>query len=155
MITERGGRRSLPKQVEAVPVSAEVLDDARRELEPGPELPVLEEDVRVPQTRGVEVLSLALLREDAVHALDQADLFEGPDLTVARSDGDPVPLADFLRADLPLVGGEEDLGAVLVGQKLRGLQRRHRRRVVARLLWIFLHRSRPLSLTVLIRSGDI
>src|SRR2546426_9518075 len=108
----------LPQEVESVPLPAEVLDHAGRELEPCPELAVLEEYVRVPQAGCVEVLALSLLREDPVDALDKADLLEGPNLAVARGDRDPVPLADLLRADLALVRGEEDLGAVLIGQKL-------------------------------------
>src|SRR2546422_3335199 len=115
MITRRGQERgSLSEQVEAVPVPAEVLDDARRELEPSAELPVLEEDVRVSEAGCVEVLALPFLGEDAIDALDQADLLEGPDLAVARGDRDSVSLADLLGANLPLVRGEEDLRTVFV-----------------------------------------
>src|SRR3989449_7155399 len=118
------GRISLLHQVEAVPVAPEVLDLARRELEAGAELAVLEEDVRVPEAGGVEVLPLPLLGEDALHALDESDLLEDADLAVTGSNRDAVPLADFLGADFPLVRGEKDLGAVFVGQKLGGLEGR-------------------------------
>ena len=75
MITRRDPR-SLPQEVEAVPVSAEILNNTCCQLESRTEPSVLEEDVRVAQTRGVQVLPLPLLREDAVDALDQADLLE-------------------------------------------------------------------------------
>src|SRR5256885_15284888 len=104
------------------PVAAEVLDLARRQLEPGAELAVLEEDVCVPQARGVEVLPLPLLGEDALDALDESDLLEDADLAVAGSNRDAVPLADFLGTDFPLVRGEKDLGTVFVGQQLGGLE---------------------------------
>src|SRR6266571_5913331 len=122
------GRISLLHQVEAVPVAAEVLDLARRQLEAGAQLAVLEEDVRVPQAGGVEVLPLALLGEDALDALDESDLFEDADLAVAGRDRDAIALADFLGADFPLVRGEKDLGAVFVGQKLGRLERREQLR---------------------------
>src|SRR3970040_872105 len=111
--------------IEPVSVTAEVPHDARGELESRPELPVLEEDVSVAQARRVEVLALALLGEDSVDALDQATLFEDPDLAVARRNRDPISLADLLRANPALVRREKDLRAVFVGQKLRRLERRH------------------------------
>ena len=115
---------SLLHQIEAVPVSAEVLDLAGGELEPGAELAVLEEDVCIPEAGCVEVLPLPLLGEDALDALDESDLLEDPDLAVACGDRDAVPLADLLGADFPLVGGEKDFGAVFVGQKLGRLEGR-------------------------------
>src|SRR3989442_6135335 len=118
------GAISLLHQVEAVPVAPEVLDLARRQLEAGAELAVLEEDVRVPEAGCVEVLPLPLLGEDALDALDEPDLLEDPDLAVAGGDWDAVPLADLLGTDFPLVRGEKDLGAVFVGQKLRRLEGR-------------------------------
>ena len=89
------------EQVEAVPIPAEVLHLARGELEPRAELPVFEEDVRVPKARGVKVLPLALLRQDPLDALDQADLFKDPDLAVAGRDRDAVSLRDLLGGDPP------------------------------------------------------
>src|SRR2546428_6754384 len=109
---------------EAIPVSAEVLDLALGEVEPGAELAVLEEDVRVPEAGCVEVLPLPLLGEDALDALDEPDLLEDSDLAVAGGDRDAVPLADLLGTDFPLVRGEKDLGAVFVGQKLGRLEGR-------------------------------
>src|SRR6266581_8140354 len=95
--------RLLLQHVEAVPVAAEILDLTGRELEPRAKLAVLEEDVCVAKARGVEVLPLAFLRQDSLDALDEPDLFQNPDLAVARRDRDAVPLADLLSADLPLV----------------------------------------------------
>src|SRR5712691_13135368 len=115
---------SLLHQVEAVPVAPEVLDLTRGQLEAGAELAVLEEDVRVPEAGCVEVLPLPLLREDALDALDESDLFEDADLAVAGGDRDAVPLADFLGTDFPLVRSEKDLGTVFVGQQLGGLEGR-------------------------------
>src|SRR2546425_1154329 len=103
---------------------AVVRDLARGELEPGAELAVLEEHVCVPEAGCVEVLPLPLLGEDALDALDESDLLEDPDLAVACGDRDAVPLADLLGTDFPLVGGEKDLGAVFVGQKLGRLEGR-------------------------------
>src|SRR5881409_3441420 len=119
---------SLLHQIEAVPVSAEVLDLARGELEPGAELAVLEEDVCVPEAGCVEVLPLPLLGEDALNALDESDLLEDPDLPVAGGDRDAVPLADFLGTDFPLVRGEKDLGTILVCQELGRLEGREQLR---------------------------
>src|SRR2546428_5481907 len=110
------GAISLLHQVEAVPVAPEVLDLARRQLEPGAELAVLEEDVRVPEAGCVEVLPLPLLGEDALDALDESDLLEDADLAVAGGDWDAVPLADLLGADFPLVRCEKYLVSVVVGQ---------------------------------------
>src|SRR5947208_15980639 len=84
------GRISLFHQVETVPVSPEVLDLTRRQLEAGAELAVLEEDVCVPEARCVEVLPLPLLGQDAFDALDQPDLFENAELAVAGGDWDVV-----------------------------------------------------------------
>src|SRR2546428_13875242 len=117
-------RISLLHQVEAVPVAAEVLDLARRQLEAGAELAVLEEDVRVPEAGCVEGLPLALLGEDALDALDESDLLEDADLAVTCGDRDAVPLADFLGTDFPLVRGEKDLGAVLLRHSMHGLESR-------------------------------
>src|SRR6266508_129871 len=114
--------RLLLQHVESVPVAAEVLDLAGRELEPRAKLAVLEEDVRVAKARGVQILPLALLGEDSLDALDEPDLFQNPDLPVASRDRDAVSLADFLGADLSLVGGEEDFRAVFVRQKLGCLE---------------------------------
>src|SRR6266568_3949222 len=61
--------RLLLEHVEAVPVTAEILDLTGRELEPRAELAVLEEDVCVAKARGVEVLPLAFLRQDSLDAL--------------------------------------------------------------------------------------
>src|SRR5439155_23451081 len=97
------GRVSLLHQVQAVPVAPEVLDLARRQLEPGAELAVLEEDVRVPEAGCVEVLPLPLLGKDALDALDESDLLEDAGLAVAGGDRHALPLADFLGADFPLV----------------------------------------------------
>src|SRR2546427_9834327 len=91
------GAISLLHQVEAVPVAPEVLDLARRQLEAGAELAVLEEDVRVPEAGCVEVLPLPLLGEDALDALDEPDLLEDADLAVAGGDRDAVLLANLLR----------------------------------------------------------
>src|SRR2546428_5935242 len=110
---------SLLHQIEAIPVSAEVLDLARGELEPGAELAVLEEDVCVPEAGCVEVLPLPLLGEDALDALDEPDLLEDTDLAVACGDRDAVPLADLLGTDLPDVSRYEDPGRVLVRQQAR------------------------------------
>src|SRR6266487_17454 len=114
--------RLLLQHVEAVPVAAEILDLAGRELEPRAKLAVLKEDVCVPKAGSVEVLPLALLREDSLDALDQPDLFQDPNLAVARRDRDAVSLADFLGADPPLVRGEQDFRAVFVRQKLGCLE---------------------------------
>src|SRR5213594_4451004 len=122
------GRISLLHQVEAVPVAPEVLDLARRQLEAGAELAVLEEDVRVPEAGGVEVLPLPLLGEDALDALDESDLLEDADLAVTGGDRDAVPLADFLGTDFPLVRGEKDLGTILVCQELGRLEGREQLR---------------------------
>src|SRR5438105_10110583 len=113
------GHGSLLHQVESVPISAEILHLARGQLESGAELAVLEEDVRIPEAGRVEVLPLPLLGENALDALDQADLFQDSDLTVACRDRDAVSLANLLGADLPLVRGEEDLCAVFVREQLR------------------------------------
>src|SRR5436309_15003005 len=117
------GRISLLHQVQAVPVAAEVLDLARRQLEAGAELAVLEEDVRVPEAGGVEVLPLPLLGEDALDALDESDLLEDADLAVAGGDRDAVPLAAFLGAAFRVLRGEKDLRAVFVGETLGHLER--------------------------------
>src|SRR5688572_15809254 len=77
------GNSLLFHQVETVPVSAEVPDLSRGQLESSPEFPVLEEDVRVPEARRVEVLALTLLCKDPLHALDQSDLFQDSNLAVA------------------------------------------------------------------------
>src|SRR5206468_2102827 len=100
---------SLLHQVEPVPISAEVLHLARGQLEPGTQLPVLEEYVRVSEARGVQILPLSLLGEDPLDALDEADLFQDPNLAVTCRDRDAISLADFLGTDLPLVCGEENL----------------------------------------------
>src|SRR5206468_10396312 len=100
------GRISLLHQVETVPVSPEVLDLARRQLEAGAELAVLEEDVRVPEAGGVEVLPLPLLGEDALDALDESDLLEDADLAVTGGDRDAVLMADVLGVGVPLVCAE-------------------------------------------------
>src|SRR5436309_13218978 len=108
------GRISLFHQVETVPVSPEVLDLTRRQLEAGAELAVLEEDVCVPEAGRVEVLPLPLLGQDAFDALDQPDLLENADLAVACGDRDVVFLADLLDGALRVVGRYENLGRVLV-----------------------------------------
>src|SRR5438445_11261910 len=95
------GAISLLHQVEAVPVAPEVLDLARRQLEAGAELAVLEEDVRVPEAGCVEVLPLPLLGEDALDALDESELLVDADLEVAGGIRDTVTLADILASDLP------------------------------------------------------
>src|SRR5437879_9377789 len=112
------GRGSLFHQVESVPISAEILHLARGQLESGAELAVLEEDVRIPQAGRVEVLPLPLLGEDALDALDQADLFQDSYLTVACRDRDAVPLAHLLGTALPLVGGAQALRTVFVRELL-------------------------------------
>src|SRR6266540_1271369 len=141
--------RLLLQHVEAVPVAAEILDLTGRELEPRAKLAVLEEDVCVAQARGVQVLPLALLRQDSLDALDEPDLFQNPDLAVARRDRDAVPLADLLGADLPLVRREEDLRAVFVGQELGCLEGGEKLRgplefgVVVQRSGVILHGSNP------------
>src|SRR5438309_11918977 len=95
---------SLLHQIEAVPVSAEVLDLAGGELEPGAELAVLEGDVCIPEAGCVEVLPLPLLGEDALDALDESDLLEDLDLPVACGDRDAVLVADLLASAPPHVG---------------------------------------------------
>ena len=138
---------SLLHQVESVPVAAEVLHLAGRELESGPQLAVLEEDVRIAQTRCVEVLSLPLLGQNPLDALDEADLFQNPYLAVTRRDRDPVSLADFLGADLAFIGREKDLGAVLVRQELGRLERREQLRCIREFavvrVRVILHGSDP------------
>src|SRR5437667_12857655 len=99
----------LLHQVEPVPISAEVLHLARGQLEPGTQLPVLEEYVRVSQARGIQILPLPLLGEDPLDALDEADLFQDPNLAVTCRDRDDISLADFLGTDLPLAYAEADL----------------------------------------------
>src|SRR5947209_6707248 len=108
------GAISLLHQVEAVPVAPEVLDLARRQLEAGAELAVLEEDVRVPEAGCVEVLPLPLLGENSLDALDESDLLEDADLAVAGGDRDAVLLADFLDGAFPVVGSEKNLVRVFV-----------------------------------------
>src|SRR5438128_11743443 len=108
------GAISLLHQVEAVPVAPEVLDLARRQLEAGAELAVLEEDVRVPEAGCVEVLPLPLLGEDALDALDESDLLEDADLAVTGGNRYAVPLADVLGVDFRVVGSEEDPVGVFV-----------------------------------------
>src|SRR5438105_15371723 len=76
----------LLHQVEPVPISAEVLHLARGQLEPGTQLPVLEEYVRVSQARGVQLLPLPLLGADPLDALDYAALFQDPKLDVSSHD---------------------------------------------------------------------
>ena len=109
--TAIGAGRSLLHQIESVPVPAEILHLARGQLESGAELAVLEEDVRIAEAGCVEVLPLPLLGEDALHALDEADLFENPYLAVARRDRYAVSLADLLGADLPKVAPVLSTGA--------------------------------------------
>src|SRR5438445_12208959 len=92
---------SLLHQIEAVPVSAEVLDLAGGELEPGAELAVLEEDVCIPEAGCVEVLTLPLLGEDALDALVQFDLLEDLDLLIACGDLDTVSLDDLMAVAFP------------------------------------------------------
>src|SRR2546427_9698630 len=108
------GAISLLHQVEPVPVAPEVLDLARRQLEAGAELAVLEEDVRVPEAGCVEVLPLPLLGEDALDALDESDLLEDADLAVAGGNRDAVPVADLLGGACPVVRRDKDLGPVLI-----------------------------------------
>src|SRR2546427_12886945 len=122
------GAISLLHQVEAVPVAPEVLDLARRQLEAGAELAVLEEDVRVPEAGCVEVLPLPLLGEDALDALDEPDLLEDADLAVAGGNRDAVPVADFLGTDCPHLRRDEDPGPILVRQEAGGLYGRQRLR---------------------------
>src|SRR5437667_2035659 len=102
------GRISLFHQVETVPVSPEVLDLTRRQLEAGAELAVLEEDVCVPEARCVEVLPLPLLGQDAFDALDEPDLLEDADLAVAGGDRDVVLVADFLDGPFSALGRNEN-----------------------------------------------
>src|SRR3989442_782368 len=113
------GAISLLHQVEAVPVAPEVLDLARRQLEAGAELAVLEEDVRVPEAGCVEVLPLPLLGEDSLDALDESDLLEDADLAVAGGDRDVVLVADFLHRQFGLLGGNKNLVRVFIGEKVR------------------------------------
>src|SRR5207253_10426577 len=113
----------LLHQVEPVPISAEVLHLARGQLEPGTQLPVLEEYVRVSQARGVQILPLPLLGEDPLDALDEADLFQDPNLAVTCRYRGAISLADFLCTDFPLVCGEENLRAVFIRKKLGRFQR--------------------------------
>src|SRR5947208_16828636 len=113
----------LLHQVEPVPISAEVLHLARGQLEPGTQLPVLEEYVRVSEARGVQILPLPLLGEDPLDALDEANLFQDPNLAVTCRDRDAISLADFLGTDLPLVCGEENLRSVFIRKELGRFQR--------------------------------
>src|SRR3990172_12819462 len=108
----------LTEESEPVPVPAEIPHGARGELESRPELPVLEEDVSVAKARRVEVLPLALLGENSVDALDQASLFEDPDLAIARRNRDPISLADLLRANPALVCREKDLLSLFIFHNL-------------------------------------
>src|SRR5438128_379931 len=105
---------SLLHQIEAIPVSAEVLDLARGELEPGAELAVLEEDVCVPEAGCVEVLPLPLLGEDALDALDEPDLLEDPDLAVAGGNRDVVLVANLLHGPRGDLGRNENPLRVLI-----------------------------------------
>src|SRR2546426_11020132 len=113
--------RLLINRVESVPVPAEVLYHACRELEPRAELPVLEEYVRVPKAGRVQVLALPFLREDPVDTLDETDLFEGPNLAVARGDGDVVLVADFLDGARAFLCRNENPLRVLVRQETRNV----------------------------------
>src|SRR5919198_2506156 len=145
------GARLLLHQVEAVPIAAEVLDLSGGQLESRAELAVLEEDVRIAQAGGVQVLPLPLLSEDALDALDQPDLLEDADLAVACRDRDAIPLADFLGADLPLVCGEKDLRAVFIRQELRSFEGRQQLRRVLEAavlrVCVVLHGIHPLILS--------
>src|SRR5438552_16337451 len=114
------GRISLFHQVETVPVSPEVLDLTRRQLEAGAELAVLEEDVCVPEAGRVEVLPLPLLGQDAFDALDESDLFEDADLAVAGGDRDVVFVADLLDGECWDLGRKKNPRTVLVGEQPRG-----------------------------------
>lgn len=64
----------LPQETQAIPIAAEILDGARGELEPCPQVSILEEDVGVLEAGSVQILPLAFLSEDSVNALDQADM---------------------------------------------------------------------------------
>src|SRR6266581_4072285 len=112
---------SLLHQIEAVPVSAEVLDLAGGELEPGAELAVLEEDVCIPEAGCVEVLPLPLLGEDALDALDESDLLEDPDLPVACGDRDVILVADLLDGARRDLSRYENPLRVLVREQARDI----------------------------------
>src|SRR5205823_13828904 len=73
------GRRRVGglHDVDGLPVAAEVLCDARRELEPHSEAAVLEEDVRVLELGHVEGDPLAFLGQRPLRAADEARLLEG------------------------------------------------------------------------------
>src|SRR5436309_13518257 len=109
---------SLLHQVEPVPISAEVLHLARGQLEPGTQLPVLEEYVRVSQGGGAQILPLPLLGVEPLDALDEADLFQDPNLAVTCRDRDAISLADFLGTERPPVCGDDNLRAVFIGEML-------------------------------------
>src|SRR2546427_5348917 len=65
--------------VDGPPIAAEVLRDAGRELESGPQAAVLEEDVGVLQLGHVERDALALLGQATLRASDQARALESGD----------------------------------------------------------------------------
>src|SRR5437879_2985948 len=85
------------KDVHGLPVAAEILRDARRELESHAKPAVLEEDIGVLELGHVEGDTLALLREGAFGAPDQARALEAVDAAVAGSDRDSVLAAKIDR----------------------------------------------------------
>src|SRR5207244_8104895 len=109
------------KDVHGLPVAAEILRDARRELEPHAKSAVLEEDVGVLQLGHVEGDALALLGEGAFRAPDQARALEAVDATVAGGDRDSVLAAQVDRRLRLLECAHEDRRAILLRSAARDL----------------------------------
>src|SRR5205807_5772766 len=114
------------KDVHGLPVAAEILRDARRELESHAKPAVLEEDIGVLELGHVEGDTLALLREGAFRAPDQARALETVDATVAGGDRDSVLAAQIDRRLRLLECGNEDLRRVLVRDESRRFKGIHR-----------------------------
>src|SRR5205809_6858981 len=87
---------------------------------------VLEEDVGVLELGHVEGDALALLREGALRAPDQARALETVDATVAGGDRDSVLAAQVDRGLRLPEGGNEDLRRILVRDESRSFKGIHR-----------------------------
>src|SRR3989475_6311163 len=112
--------------VHGLPIAAEVLRDAGRELESDPQAAVLEEDVGVLQLGHVERDALALLGQGALRAPDEASAFERVDASVASGDRDAVHPAEVDRGFRLLERRHENLCRILVGHESRRFKRVHR-----------------------------
>src|SRR2546422_7163317 len=112
--------------IHGLPIAAEVLGDAGRELESNPQAAVLEEDVGVLQLGHVERDALALLGEGALRAPDEASALEGVDAPVASGDRDAVHPAEVDRGFRLLERRHENLCRILVGHESRRFKRVHR-----------------------------